>query len=552
MSRPRHRLLDVTAFYDIPERFNMADYFLYDRLQEGLGEKAAIRTKDTSWTYAQTARDSSRFGNVLRSIGVEPEERVLISLPDQPEFAAGIFGTLNMGGVVGMVNSLLPADDLAYFLEYTRARALLCDADVAQKLAPHVNRFPLLKAVIVAAERPPQGRKFRLYRDEMVNASDRRDPWPTTKDDPAYWLFTSGTTGKPKAAMHLHHDFPWNCERYAKRVLGYRRDDVTLSVAKLYFGYGTGTNLFFPFSVGATTCLFPEKAAPETLFENIERFRPTILTSVPTSINAMASHADAAKHDLSSLRFVLSAGEALPPELYHKWVKAFGGEILDGIGSAETFHIYITNAPGDVVPGSLGRLVPGYEAKIVGPDGNEVEGEGIGTLWVKGDSAAVGYWQAHEKSKETFQGDWVRTADLFKRDAEGRFWYSGRADDLLKVGGLFVSPMEIEDVLLKQAAVAECCVVSYQESGLDKPIAFVVLKPGHSPDEHLAVELARSVKSQLAAYKFPRKVCFVDILPRNDRGKVERKRLRDDVASNGLAAAFDTEAALKSKQGVVH
>lgn len=520
--------------------FNMADYFLFDRLKEGKGARTAIRTVAGSWTYAHVAEESLRFANVLRALGVRPEERVLIALPDVPEFAAGIFGTLRVGGVVGMVNPLLPAEDLAYYVEYSRCRVLLCDADVAAKLAPFVEKFPLLGGIVVLGE-ASAGKAFRSYHDAVRAASPACEPFPTTRDDPAYWLFTSGSTGKPKAVMHLHHDFPWHTERYAKQVVGYKEDDVTLSVARLFFGYATGTNLFFPFAVGATACLFPEKPTPEVLFEHIERFRPTILTSVPTSINAMVSHPDAPKRDLSSLRAVISAGEALPPELYQRWAKLYGAEILDGIGSAESFHIYISNSPGDVTPGSLGRLVPGFEAKITRSDGAPASTGEVGTLWVRGDSVGVGYWQAHEKSVETFHGDWIKSADLFRQDAEGRFWYSGRADDLLKVGGIFVSPLEVEDCLLKHPAVGECVVVGYEEQGLEKPLAFVIVKPDAQPTEALALELAEFAKARLAAYKFPRRVRFVADLPRNDRGKAERRKLREQIAREGVGEAFDTD-----------
>ncbi|MCA1813537.1 MAG: benzoate-CoA ligase family protein [Halobacteriales archaeon] len=518
---------------------SMADYFLYDRLKEAKGDRVAIRTRTDAWTYGRVAQESDRVGNALRALGVRPEERVLISMPDVPEFAAGIFGALRIGGVVAMVNPLLPAEDLAYYVGYTRCSALLCDADVAAKLGPVMEHFPLLRGVIVLGA-PPPGQLFHSWGD-AVRGTSTCEPWPSGPDDPAYWLFTSGSTGKPKAVVHLQHDFPWLTERYAKQVLRMTQDDVTLSVARLFFGYGTGSNLFFPFAVGATTCLFPEKPTPEVLFEAIARFKPTILTSVPTSINAMVSHPDAAKHDLSSLRCVISAGEALPPELFHRWKQRFGVDILDGIGSAETFHIYITNAPGDVVPGSLGRLVPGFEAKLTDEQGTELPDGDIGTLWVKGDSVGVGYWQAHEKSKETFHGDWVRSADLFRRDADGRYWYCGRADDLLKVGGMFVSPLEVEDCLLQHPAVQECALVAYQEQGLDKPIAFVVAKAGAAQDEALAKDIARFVKGRLAAYKFPRRVRFVQDLPRNDRGKVERKKLREELAKAGLGQTFDTD-----------
>ncbi|HVL86891.1 MAG TPA: benzoate-CoA ligase family protein [Candidatus Thermoplasmatota archaeon] len=529
--------------------FNMADYFLYDRLAEGRGDRVAMRTDADAWTYARAAAESNRFGNALRELGVAAGDRVLLSLPDVPEFAAGIFGTLRMGGVVAMVNPLLPAEDLAYYVEYTGCRAMLCDESVAQKLAPMLPRFMTLKDLVVlggaARAAGAAGDRVHAYGALVSGQPPRCEPAPTRAADSAYWLFTSGSTGRPKAVVHRHADFPWNCERYAKLVVGYRQDDVTLSVPRLFFGYGTGTNLFFPLAVGATTVLFPEKPTPEALFEKIERHRPTILTSVPTSINAMVSDAEASKRDLSSLRAVLSAGEALPPELYHRWKKTFGVEILDGIGSAETFHIYISNAPGDVVPGSLGKLVPGYEARIAGADGREVEEGGIGTLWIRGGSVGIEYHGAPEKTRETFVDGWVKSADLFRRDAGGRFWYCGRVDDLLKVGGIFVSPTEVEDCLLSHPAVAECAVVAYHEGGLEKPLALVVPRPGHRADAALALELARHAKSRLAAYKFPRRVRFVESLPKNDRGKVERKRLRDEVAANGLSGSFDTDVSAR-------
>ncbi len=284
----------------------------------------------------------------------------------------------------------------------------------------------------------------------------------------------------------------------------------------------------FPFAAGASTALFEERSTPETMFDMIRRYRPTILTTVPTMINAMLD-CDAAKStDLSCLRMALSAGEALPPELYHRWKDRFGVEILDGIGSAELFHIYISNRMGDVKPGSLGILVPGYEARIVGPDGHKVSPGEIGTLWVKGDSAAVYYWQAHEKSKEVLRGDWVVSGDLFRQDEEGYFWYAGRADDMLKVGGIFVSPLEIENCLLQHEAVLEVCVVGQSdEDGLVKPKAYVVLHESFEASAETAEELKEFVKSRLAPFKYPRLVAFLDELPKNDRGKIERKKLRE-------------------------
>jgi benzoate-CoA ligase family protein len=361
----------------------------------------------------------------------------------------------------------------------------------------------------------------------VERASPELTAYATSRDDPSVWLFTSGSTGKPKAAVHLHHDFPYNTECYAKRVLQMRGEDVTLGVPKLFFGYATGTDLMFPFAVGATAVLFRDKSTPERLFELSARHRPTVLTSVPTMINKMVQHeAGESSSALASLRVCISAGEALPPELYQRWKSRFGVEILDGIGSAELFHIYISNRFGEVRPGSLGRLVPGYDARVVGPDERDVpEGE-IGTLWVKGDSAALCYWQAHEKSKQVLRGDWVVSGDLFRRDGEGFFYYAGRADDMLKVGGIFVSPMEVESCLLRHAEVLEAAVVGFEDDdGLVKPLAYVVPK-GAAPSEELARSLIEHCKRELARYKAPHRIEFVSALPRSDRGKILRRELR--------------------------
>jgi len=311
-------------------------------------------------------------------------------------------------------------------------------------------------------------------------------------------------------------------------VLGINKDDITLSVPKLFFGYATGTNLLFPFAVGGATALFPERSTAETMFEMIQKHRPTILTSVPTMINAMLQVESAKdRYDLSCLRFCLSAGEALPPELYQRWVDTFGVEILDGIGSAEMFHIYITNYPGDVKVGSLGRIVPGYEASIVDAEGHRVPDGEMGTLRVKGDSAALCYWNEHEASKATFAGDWCTTGDQFRVDEHGYYWYCGRTDEMLKVGGIFVSPTEIENCLQEHEAVLECAVVgASDEQKLIKPKAFVVLAEEFTASEELVAELKEYVKVRLAVYKYPRWIEFREELPKNDRGKIDRKSLK--------------------------
>jgi benzoate-CoA ligase family protein len=525
-----------------PERFNMADYFLYHNLEEGRENKTCLYFENQSYNYGDTARMSNRVGNALRELGAEPEDRILIVLPDCPEFAWTWFGAARIGAVITMVNPLLPAEDYKYYLDYTRARVAIIHESLLNTFNAAAAAARYLTAVLVVGDHDTdftnEAILWTSFTGAVLGQPDECTPADTHRDDIAIWLFTSGSTGHPKGAVHLQHDLPFNTEVFAKRTMGVNENDLTVSVPKLFFGYATGTNLLFPFAVGGATVLFSERSTPEKLFEVIERYRPTILTTVPTMINAMLNAPDAAARDLSSLRFCYSAGEALPIELYERWHKSLGVEICDGIGSAEMFHIYITNRPGDVKPGSLGRIVEGYEAKIVDAEGNQVPTNEMGTLKIKGDSAALCYWNAHDKSKETFAGDWCTTGDQFHVDEKGYFWYHGRTDDMLKVSGIFVAPAEIENCLLQHEAVLECAVVGHDSGdGLVKPKAFVVLKEdrGSSPtiregakDAPLIEELQTFVKSNLAPYKYPRWIEFVTSLPKNDRGKIDRKQLKQN------------------------
>src|SRR5438477_4873368 len=443
---------------------------------------------------------SNRVGSALREVGVDIEDRVLIVLPDCPEFVWTWFGAARIGAVITMVNPLLPADDYRYYLEYTRARAAIVHQSLAQPFVEAVSSANHLRSVLVVDDGgmeeqfvDPRGRIKYFSFAEIVDAPpDGCRTADTHRDDLAIWLFTSGSTGHPKGAVHLQHDLPYNTEVFAKQAMGVNETDLTVSVPKLFFGYATGTNLLFPFAVGGATALFAERSTPEKMFEVIGRYRPTILTTVPTMINSMLNLEPASTPDLSSIRFCYSAGEALPIELYHRWKETFGAEICDGIGSAEMFHIYITNRPDDVKPGSLGRIVEGYEAKIVDGDDNEVAVGEMGTLKIKGDSAALCYWNAHEKSKETFAGDWCTSGDQFHVDGDGYYWYHGRTDAMLKVGGVFVAPAEIENCLLQHEAVAECAVIGHDSGdGLVKPKAFIVARGERT--EVLAEEIKQFV-----------------------------------------------------------
>jgi benzoate-CoA ligase len=510
-----------------PERFNMADYFLYHNLEEGREDKVCLYFEDQTWTYGDVARLSNRTGNALRELGANIEDRVLMVLPDCPEFVWTWFGAARIGSVITMVNPLLPVADYEYYLDYTRAKIAVVHESLLKTFAEAAASARYLRAVVVVGDEGGLPGNGWVRFSEVVNAaSEECSPADTRRDDIAIWLFTSGSTGHPKGAVHLQHDLPFNTEVFAKATMEVSADDLTVSVPKLFFGYATGTNLLFPFAVGGATALFAERSTAEKMFEVIKRYKPTILTTVPTMINSMLNVAGASREDLSSLRFCYSAGEALPKELYERWMNAFGVDICDGIGSAEMFHIYITNRTGDIKPGSLGRIVEGYEAKIVDADGKEVRTGEMGTLRIKGDSAALCYWNAHEKSKETFAGDWCTSGDQFHVDENGYYWYHGRTDDMLKVSGVYVAPAEIENCLLQHEAVLECAVVGHEADGLVKPKAFVVLREGFASGDALADNIKKFVKTNIAVYKYPRWIEFVDSLPKNDRGKIDRKKLK--------------------------
>src|SRR6267143_5290418 len=518
-----------------PERFNMADYFLYRNLEEGRENKICLYYEDQTFSYGDTARMSNRVGNALRELGVEMEVRVLLVLPDCPEFVWTWFGAARIGAVITMVNPLLPVEDYKYYLDYTRARAAVVHESLLKTFNEATADAKYLRAVLVVGghehdediDFTNDALLWLSFDAAVLSESDECTPADTHRDDIAIWLFTSGSTGHPKGAVHLQHDLPFNTEAFAKQTIGVNENDLTASVPKLFFGYATGTNLLFPFAVGGATALFAERSTPEKMFEVIRRYQPTILTTVPTMINGMVNAVDASRHDLASLRFCYSAGEALPVELYERWMKVFDVDVYEGIGSAEMFHIYITNRPGDVKPGSLGRIVTGYEAKIINAEGEPVPIGEMGTLRIKGDSAALCFWNAHEKSKETFAGDWCTTGDQFHIDEEGYYWYHGRTDDMLKVSGVYVAPAEIENCLLQHEAVLECAVLGHDDgSGLVKPKAFVVLRESHIGSTELQQEIKEFVKSRIALYKYPRWIEFVTSLPKNDRGKIDRRKLK--------------------------
>jgi benzoate-CoA ligase family protein len=502
--------------FDPPERLNIADHFLDARVREGSGDRPALRTDAGVVTYAGVRTLANRFGNLLAAAGVEPEQRVMIALPDGPQFVGALFGTLKIGGVVVMVNPGLPAGEIAQLLDYTRARVVVTHRDTAGAFLEAARGARMVKSVLVAGEAG--------FERGLESASSELETFPSHRDDAAIWLFSGGTTGRPKAVVQTHRSFANTTELYARQVIGYGPDDITLSVPKLYFGYATGSNLLFPFAAGGSAVLFPEPVTVEGLFERIRRHRPTLLINVPTMINRMVSHPDARAQDLSSVRVCTSAGEALPAELHRRWMDTFGVELLDGLGTAEMWHIFISNRPGAARPGTLGTVVPGFEVRVRDDDGNDLPAGETGWLWVRGDSRAIAYWQHMEKTAQGFRGEWYVSGDLISMDGDGVVTYCGRGDEMLKVSGKWLAPAEVEGCLLQHPAVAEAAVVGVADAnGLVKPRAYVV---AHAPADGLAEELKAFVRERLEPYKHPREVVFMEALPRTHLGKVDRGRLR--------------------------
>ncbi len=507
--------------YTPPERLNIAQYFLDRRIDEGRGERIAIRLSDRDPTYADIQILANRFGQVLRGLGVRREERVMIALPDGPEFVGAFFGALKIGAVVVMVNPQLPPDKLSDLFDYTQASLAVFgegSIDSFEKAGQSADWRPGFLLVGVTK----QG--CATFEQEQLDCEGDLETVDTHRDDPAIWLFSGGTTGTPKAVVQTHRSFVNTTELYAKAGLGYSEDDITLAIPKLFFGYATGSNLLFPFSVGASAVLFPEHPTPEVIFEKIQRHRPTILINVPTMINKMVNHPDADRQDLSCLRFATSAGEALPVPLYEQWKERFGVELLDGLGTAEMWHVFVSNLPGAVKPGTLGRPIPGFDVRICDDEGRPLPPGEVGRLWVRGGSRAICYWRKMEKTEEAFRGEWFVGGDLVEQDEDGFITYCGRSDDVLKVGGKWLAPQEVESCLMRHEAVEECAVVGVESSeGLTKPVAFVLAS---ARSDGLEEELKQFVLDRLEAYKHPRRVVILDSFPRTHLGKIDRTSSR--------------------------
>ena len=516
------------------ETFNFAQHLL--GTNEGRADKVAFVDDLGALTYGKLDARARRLAAALRDSGVKREERVMLIMLDGADWPVAFLGAMLAGIVPVAVNTLLTADDYAYMLEHSRAQAVIVSGAVksALKAALTKSDHEVHKVVV---SRPTQPLEFGEAEFEALlaaNAPLARSA-RTHADDPAFWLYSSGSTGRPKGTVHSHANPYWTAELYGKGILGLREDDVCFSAAKLFFAYGLGNALTFPLSVGATVLLMAERPTPEAVFRRLRGevggMKPTVFYGAPTGFAGMLASNGLPGREETALRLVSSAGEALPSEIGERFKRQFGVDIVDGIGSTEMLHIFISNRPDKVRYGSTGWPVPGYDVELRGEDGGSVPDGEPGDLYIRGPSAALMYWGAREKSRETFQGGWTKSGDKYIRNADGSLTYAGRSDDMLKVSGVYVSPFEVEATIVQHPAVLEAAVVGVPDAqGLTKTKAFVVLKPGCAADEG---ELKAFVKDRLAPFKYPRTIEFVAELPKTATGKIQRFKLREMERGRG-------------------
>jgi 4-hydroxybenzoate-CoA ligase len=510
---------------EFPRHYNAARDFIDRNIDDGRADKPAFIDARRSLTYGELAGATHRMGNVLAGLDVRPEARVALLMHDTVDWPIAFWGAIRAGIVPVAINTMLSTAQYEYMLADSRAQVLFVSHALLAIVEPCLGKLPHLRHVIVAGE-PAPGRPS--FTDLVSAASADFATADTSADEVAFWLYSSGSTGDPKGTRHVHSSLMVTADTYGRQVLGIRPDDVVLSAAKLFFAYGLGNSMTFPMSVGATAVLLAERPTPAAVFALLKQHAPTLFFAVPTLYAAILADPQCTPETGSSkLRLCVSAGEALPAEVGRAWQRRFGVDILDGIGSTEMLHIYLSNTPGDVNYGTSGKPVPGYGVRLVDESGHDVATDEIGELMVEGLSAADGYWHQRAKSRATFEGRWTRSGDKYMRDAQGYYRFCGRTDDMFKVSGIWVSPFEVEAALIGHPAVLEAAVVPKADpDGLLKPKAFVVLKEAHA-SEGLLLELKEHVKAAIGQWKYPRWIDFVDALPKTATGKIQRFKLRD-------------------------
>jgi benzoate-CoA ligase family protein len=521
--------LAAGAFVDaIPRDYNFAAAILERNLGAGRAGKAAYIDQSGSHSYGELAERVERFGHALRALGIRREERILICLTDTIDWPTAFLGAIKAGVVAVPVNTLLTEDDYAFMLEDSRARLLVVSEELLPKFKNAIGAAKELEHVVVSGE---DAHGHRRFADVLVGAKTDPATARTTRDDMCFWLYTSGSTGKPKGAVHTHADLTLTDELYARPILGITENDVCYSVAKLFFAYGLGNALTFAMSAGATTVLLPSRPTPEAVAELLKKHRVTIFYAVPTFYAGFLASAAAPQAAELKLRRCISAGEALPPDVGRRWRERYGVDVLDGLGSTEMLHIFVSNRPGDVKYGTSGKPVPGYDIRLVDDDGNVVAKRGdMGELQVRGPTSAIMYWNNRAQSRATFLGEWTRSGDKYVEDEAGYFVYCGRRDDMMKVSGMYVSPFEVEGALQSHPDVLEAAVVGWPDDDkLIKPKAFVVLKSPQKTGDELARALQDHCRKQLAPYKYPRWIEFRAELPKTATGKIQRFKLRAEA-----------------------
>ena len=515
-----------------PERFNVAAHLL--QRNAGRAAKTAYIDDDTRLSYGELAERVKRCAAGLLRLGLRREDRVLLLMLDTVDLPVAFLGALYAGIVPVPVNTLLPAGDYTYMLAHSRARALVVSGalwPVAQQALAGLDDKP---AIVMSGAAPAEG---SIAFSALLDTPPLAAPADTHADDFAFWLYSSGSTGKPKGTVHSHANLYWTAALYGQPVLGVREDDTVFSAAKLFFAYGLGNALSFPLSVGATVVLMAERPTPAAVFKRLTQHRPTVFCGVPTLYVALLANEALPPRSAVALRVCASAGEALPREVGERFSQHFGCDVLDGIGSTEMLHIFLSNRAGALRYGSTGKPVPGYELELRADDGRPAAPGEIGDLFIRGPSAALLYWNSRDKTRSTFQGDWVRSGDKYVVDADGWYTYAGRSDDMLKVSGQYVSPIEVESALMGHAAVMECAVIGLADAqGLTKTRAYVVPNQGHAAGAELEAALKAFVKTRLAPHKAPREIVFTTELPKTATGKIQRFKLR------ALGAASDTAA----------